>query len=210
MTFLTMAFYSDGRELVAHVRKSGSASLSTLSASLHNDAERFAANDLAQSKEAAPLSYLDPTVSLEQISTDTVAPLDVPLNEDVSSANRRVLPSVVGQSPIVDGRMMPSDADYQLRLDPDEIASLFGRGLDLIASGDVAAARLLLRRAANAGDAKAALKLASTYDPATLKKLGIHGLVPDESLARIWYEKAVRLGSAEATQRIELLASKQQ
>ena len=96
------------------------------------------------------------------------------------------------------------------RLDPNEIASSIKRADELIASGDLAAARLVLRRAANAGDARAAMTLAGTYDPAILAKLGVHGFVPDVAMARAWYEKAKKFGSAEAPRRLELLASKRQ
>jgi TPR repeat protein len=96
------------------------------------------------------------------------------------------------------------------RLDPNEIASSLKRADDLIANGDLAAARLVLRRAANAGDARAAMTLAGTYDPVILEKLGVHGFVPDVAMARAWYEKAKKFGSAEAPQRLERLASKRQ
>jgi hypothetical protein len=95
-------------------------------------------------------------------------------------------------------------------LDPNEIAALLKRGDDLIASGDFAAARLVLRRAAEAGDAHAAMTLAETYDPVILERLGVHGFVPDVAMARGWYEKAKQFGSAEAPQRLEVLASKWQ
>ena len=94
-------------------------------------------------------------------------------------------------------------------LDHDEIASSIRRAEALIASGDLAAARLVLRRAAEAGDAHAALTLAETYDPVVLEKLGVHGFVPDIAMARSWYEKAKKFGAAEAPQRLEVLASKQ-
>jgi hypothetical protein len=106
-----------------------------------------------------------------------------------------------------DAHMIPGDAIHHL--DPNEIASSLRRGDALIASGDLAAARLVLRRAADAGDARAAMTLAETYDPAILEKLGVHGVVPDLAMARGWYEKAKKLGATEATQRLELLASKQ-
>ena len=106
-----------------------------------------------------------------------------------------------------------ADAERSLaraeHLDPNEIASSLRRGDALIASGDLAAARLVLRRAADAGDARAAMTLAETYDPAILEKMGVHGVVPDLAMARGWYEKAKKLGAGEATQRLELLASKQ-
>lgn len=94
------------------------------------------------------------------------------------------------------------------RLDPNEIAAALKRADALIASGDLAAARLVLRRAADDGDAEAAIALAGTYDPAILEKLGVHGIVPDVVMARAWYEKAKKFGAAEAAQRLEVLASK--
>jgi hypothetical protein len=103
--------------------------------------------------------------------------------------------------------MTSGDAIHHL--DRNEIASLLGRADALIASGDLAAARLVLRRAADAGDAHAAITLAGTYDPVVLEKLGVLGLVPDVAMARAWYEKAKTFGSAEAPQRLEMLASEQ-
>ena len=102
----------------------------------------------------------------------------------------------------------PDDAVHHL--DPDVVAALLKRADALIASGDVAAARLVLRRAADAADARAAMMLAGTYDPAILEKLDVHGVVPNVAMARSWYEKAKKLGSAEAPQRLEMLASKRQ
>src|SRR5262249_57191045 len=57
------------------------------------------------------------------------------------------------------------------QLDRDEIGVLVKRGKDFIATGDLAAARLMLRRAAEANDAEAALTLAATYDPEVLREL---------------------------------------
>ena len=80
------------------------------------------------------------------------------------------------------------------------------RGQNFIANGDLAAARLVLRSAADGGDAQAALLLGSTYDPATFKQLKVIGLAPDPAQARAWYQRAVDLGSAEAVRRLEPLA----
>jgi TPR repeat protein len=114
-----------------------------------------------------------------------------------------------GRVPTNDSVAEPTmSADAIHHLEPDVIAALLRRADALIASGDVAAARLVLRRAANAGDAAAAMMLAGTYDPANLAKLGVHGIVPDVAMAQSWYEKAKQFGSAEAPQRLEMLASK--
>jgi TPR repeat protein len=104
---------------------------------------------------------------------------------------------------------LAAPGDAVQRLDPDIVASLLKRADALIASGDVAAARLVLRRAAEAGDARAATTLAGTYDPVILEKLDVHGIVPDVAMAQSWYEKARKFGSAEAPQRLEMLASRQ-
>jgi len=60
----------------------------------------------------------------------------------------------------------------------------------LIAAGDVATARVVLQRAAEAGNAGAAMALGATYDPNVLAKLGVVGVKPDAEKARSWYEKA--------------------
>jgi hypothetical protein len=93
------------------------------------------------------------------------------------------------------------------RLDADEIAALIRRGEEFVANGDLAAARLMLQRAAEAQDARAALALAATYDPSVLAQLGIRGLAGDATMARAWYQKAKEFGSDEASRRLELLAS---
>jgi hypothetical protein len=91
-------------------------------------------------------------------------------------------------------------------LDPDEITALLKRGENFIANGDLASARLVLQRAAEAGDAQAALSLAGTYDPIALERLGLQGPKADVEKARTWYQRAQELGSAAAPGRIELLA----
>jgi hypothetical protein len=90
----------------------------------------------------------------------------------------------------------------------DEIDGLLKRGQALLKDGDIAAARLVLRRAAEAGDANAMLMLAGSYDRAELIKLRVLGVVPDHAQAKAWYEKAVELGSAEAVRRLQQLTQR--
>lgn len=87
--------------------------------------------------------------------------------------------------------------------DAAEIAQMVKRGEDLLKNGDVAAARLMYQRAAEAGDATAALELAETYDPLVYAKGGI---APDVGLAQMWYSKAKDLGSTQAPERLDTLA----
>jgi hypothetical protein len=88
----------------------------------------------------------------------------------------------------------------------EEIAALLKRGKDLIGRSDISAARLVLRRAAEGGSARAAFALAASYDPAFLEKINVVGATPDVEKARTWYAKAAKLGSGEAPQHIERLA----
>jgi hypothetical protein len=90
--------------------------------------------------------------------------------------------------------------------DADEIALLLKQGQDFVAAGDFATARVVLRRAAEAGAAAAALALGQTYDAKVLAKMRALGVTPDVEEARRWYETAQRLGSGEAAQRLERLA----
>jgi hypothetical protein len=101
----------------------------------------------------------------------------------------------------------PAEAAPPQPLAPDEIAGLLKRGEELLRTGDIASARLLLRRAANAGNADAALALGGTYDGAVLAKLGVLGFARDADQARFWYLKAAELGSQLAEQRLETLGS---
>ncbi len=96
------------------------------------------------------------------------------------------------------------------RLDAEEIAVLLKRGQELVAVGDLASARVVLRRAAETREPRAALALAGTYDPIVLEKLAVYGLRADISSARSWYEKAKEFGSEEAPRRLEMLAGREQ
>jgi hypothetical protein len=93
-------------------------------------------------------------------------------------------------------------------LDPNSIKLLMQQGEQFVASGDVVSARLVYRRAAEAGDASAALALGATYDPTVLAKMGVRGMGADIEKARSWYEKAKEFGSPDAPHRLEMLANK--
>ena len=87
-------------------------------------------------------------------------------------------------------------------LDAETLAALMTRAKSLLTLGDIAAARLLLERAANARDATAAFLLAQTYDPAVLRVRDTRSITPDPVMARDWYRKAASFGSAAAQQRL--------
>jgi hypothetical protein len=91
----------------------------------------------------------------------------------------------------------------------DDLAALIKRGENYLKDGDFASARLLLRRAAEAGSADAALALGATFDPLVIKQLGAIGAEADVGQARQWYETASKLGSEAAAQELAKLAQAQ-
>lgn len=82
------------------------------------------------------------------------------------------------------------------------------RGREQAEAGNISAARLFYRRAADAGLAEGALALAKTYDPVELARMRVAGVQPDVALAREWYEKARTLGAGEAEERLRQLGSR--
>jgi hypothetical protein len=210
---LVALFSSDGaRNTVVDVKASMAAVLPAQSSAAQSDLKRLAA--LVRQKDAARLSTPENQApSVRSVATAAVAPGREEINSAYQSALQGRAPAPAAQAPVAAAEPMtptPTPREAVHHLDPDVIASLLGRADALIASGDVAAARLALRRAADAGDPRAAMTLGGTYDPALLEKLSVHGIVPDVAMARSWYERAIRLGSAEAPQRLEMLASKGQ
>ena len=71
-----------------------------------------------------------------------------------------------------------------------------------IRTGDIAGARLILRRAAEGGDATALFALAETYDPRVLEKMRVRGLSGDPAQAKALYEKAAAAGVTAARSRL--------
>jgi hypothetical protein len=95
---------------------------------------------------------------------------------------------------------LPQSVGSSQVLDAGEIAALVKRGKDFANHGDLISARLLLRRAAEAGSAEAALALGETFDPVVFQRLHVIGIEPDAARAQKWYQRAAELGSAAASQ----------
>jgi hypothetical protein len=81
---------------------------------------------------------------------------------------------------------------------PTEIAALVNRGDDFLSAGDITSARLFYLRAADAGNAPAALRLGATFDPNFLRRAGIRGVFVDAAQAASWYRRARDLGESAA------------
>jgi hypothetical protein len=71
-----------------------------------------------------------------------------------------------------------------------------------LATGNIASARLLLARAAEAGSAEAALLMGGTYDTAWLQANGARTVVGNRDQALRWYTQAQKLGATDAAAKI--------
>ena len=90
-----------------------------------------------------------------------------------------------------------------------ETAGLLARGDWLFATGDVSAARLLYERAADAGEARAAVRLGESFDPVYLDGSRLRGLQGDRDMAVFWYRHARDLGATGVASRLKKLEAKQ-
>ncbi len=93
-------------------------------------------------------------------------------------------------------------------LDAAEVDVLVKQGQQFVAAGDFVTARLVFQRAAEAGNAAAALALGASYDPVVLSRLGVRGVDADVGKARTWYQKAKEFGAPDADRRLSTLANR--
>ncbi len=144
---------------------------------------------------AAQMQASQPLVRPTDMRPDTAAPPSQGAPAGVSIAS--VIPAA---PPAASKPVRPADAEA--------VKLLLTQGEQFVNAGDLVTARLLFRRAVEAGDAEGALALGATYDPGVLAKLGVRGIAADIEQARGWYEKARDLGSAEASRRLRILANR--
>lgn len=89
-----------------------------------------------------------------------------------------------------------------------EAAEFMKRGDDMLATGDIASARLFYERAAEQGHPAAALALGKTYDPLFLEEVRARGIRGDAAQAAKWYRKAAASGDPQASIRLQHLLAK--
>ncbi len=105
------------------------------------------------------------------------------------------------------GGVAANGSPTQRSLEPDRSRQLLARGRALLELGDVASARLLFERAAEGGDAQAALLVGETYDPVRLAMRGVIGLSGSADTAKGWYQRALAQGVDEAKAPLAMLAT---
>lgn len=174
---------------------------------------------VGKSEVTIALVQIDGTVLAEAQSSLVIAAASMiapdqqvpPRERSVASVGAPPTP-LEASPPPVPRQPMPaataSDEPRPLTEDQQRALAFIERGRAQAQRGDIAAARLFYRRAADAGLAQGALALAATYDPEELARMRVAGVQPDLAEARRWYEKARELGAREADERLRRLGSR--
>ena len=126
-----------------------------------------------------------------------------PMNGGVSvrpSTNRP--PTQVNQIAKTAATETPKAAEGQGSV---EAAKLIERATGLLVQGNISAARIVLERAADKGNARASFMLAETYDPVILSAWGTFGTRGEAAKAREHYSKAQAGGVQEAKDRLDAM-----
>ncbi len=172
---------------------------------------RAATDGSMQSSRSEAMS--DPALPPPADPAKTLADAVAPPPELVQPRNQSSPPATMLQpqtAPAVSPAATAAPAEAAApHVDDAEITAMIKRGKDLLMSGDIVSARLLLRRAADAGNAEAALALGATFDPLVIRRLGAVGMKPDIVQAKQWYQRAAELGSASAESQLAKLEQSQ-
>jgi TPR repeat protein len=193
MAILVALISSDAtRDLLVYANASLAAVVPAPSAAAQPNPTQLTANDIQLKDPARLPAPANQALPVRSVTTVAVAPS----RAEITSAYQSALQ---GRAPLA---VTSTAASPARAIDTDELATLLKRARSLIAIGDIAAARLLLERAAEAREASAALLLAQTYDPAVLGAPDMRSITPDPAMARDWYRKAAQFGSPEAELRL--------
>jgi hypothetical protein len=153
------------------------------------------------SRSDAPSALVPSATAAAPASPAVVSPSPPPTSAAMAPANAAPPPTSAAIAP---ANAAPPPISAATAPDRSEIATLLAHGRDSLSRGDVAAARVSFRRAAERDDPQAAFALGGTYDPTELKRIGIPNFRSHADLAkaREWYSRAADLGSADASSRL--------
>jgi TPR repeat protein len=171
--------------------------------------ERYSLTQSGQPQGAQTSTVQTHTAAVQTPAVQTSAPqtasIQTPTPQTPPVQTAAVQAAPASQTPAVQA-LAPQKTQANRNFSADEIDRMVSRGEAFLAQGDVSAARVVLVRAAEARDPRAALALGSTYDPMVLQRMGAVGIKPDPEKAHFWYERAAEFGSGEAGKRLTALA----
>ena len=162
------------------------------------EAKRVAAEIAA--RQAAATSVTPPAAGTRPKATGTLPSFSVQLPA-VPASPPTVAPPVAA-SPVAAPPAPPVPGSPAVLAEAQRYLS---RGRQLLQTGDITGARPFFERAVRAGSADGAVELASTFDPARLKELGVVGLKPDPARALVLYKQAQQMGASTAADRVRRL-----
>jgi hypothetical protein len=114
-------------------------------------------------------------------------------------------PAAATPTPVAPKKSMRTTVDAYLATNPTAEAML-AKAKEFADAGEMNAAFLVWRRAAETGNVPAQVELASFYDPLVTPPKA--GFTPDGARAADWYERAALAGNAEAQRKVGLLLAK--
>jgi hypothetical protein len=210
IAILFAMFTSDAtRDIIVNAKASIAGALPASSAATQPESTQLTPRDILLKDPARLSAPANQTSGVRTIATAAVTPTRAEITNAYQSAlqgsappSRAPAAAVPVAAPAV---AEPVAAPPARKLDADELATLMNRAKTLLAAGDIPPARLLLERAADAQEPGAALMLARTYDPDVLGTQDTRNITPDPETARIWYQRAAQLGSADAQRRLSQL-----
>ena len=221
------ALLSKAAEEAAQFRQTAEAAAAELRQSLSQEHDRVAAlaRELAtargglETEVALSRKASEEAEQLRQSAKTTTAQLEQERNTSAALArDPEAAQRVTGARPMTErpaARQSDSISEVAEQAVPEpprpavkdnpEAARLMALASALVAQGNIAAARLVLERAAETGSAEASFALAETYDPLVLSKWGTYGTRGEATKARELYKKAQAGGIQEANDRISAL-----
>lgn len=130
-----------------------------------------------------------------------------PPAQSAPAASRSALGNAAAAAPAaVAGLSVPAQPLAAGSKDLERVERWLKRGKQMLDQGEISQARLLLTRATELGDPRAALLLASSYDPNALPWRSGMGMEAEPARAKELYQLAIRLGAgAEAEKRLSEL-----
>ncbi|MFC4175585.1 hypothetical protein ACFOYU_26500 [Microvirga sp. GCM10011540] len=160
---------------------------------------RLASTGVPSPQAAPPEEALPPPDKPVFVAAAIAAPPPAPAPNAASDATgttqAMLTPPPAVQPPRTEAAPPPAVADDRL----------LKRANSLLRSGDVSAARLLLERSAEEGNAQAVYLLAETFDPHVLAVIGALGIRSDAAKAQELYARALALGIRQAEARMRAL-----
>jgi hypothetical protein len=148
--------------------------------------------------KAAPIASATPPAGTPEPNVAVTTPAADASVADPTPAAEIMPPVPTPEPSSTAAAAAPATASAGFGLASAEITALVARGDASLGTGDVATARLYYRRAAEAGDGEAAIRLGETFDPGFLEQAHLRSARGDLETALSWYRHARDLGVPEA------------